>query len=239
MLRLDEITHLTFDCYGTLIDWERGILKALQPLIASSSGASPEDILRSYIRHEARWEGQEWVLYREILRGVMVGIAKDLGVSLKTGDEDTLVDSLPNWTPFPDTVAALQQLSARFKLVILSNTDDSLFHETQKQLKIQFAEIITAEQVKSYKPGHAHFNEALHRLKVPAKRILHVAQSLYHDHVPAQQLGFHTAWISRPTLLSGSGLAPEAASTPDLTFTDLASFAAHVSDDQFTRTGSE
>jgi len=229
MIALDEITQLTFDCYGTLIDWESGILNAVQPLAARwGVTASPEVILRSYVQHEARLENQSWMPYRDVLRGVMLGIAKDLGVHLTTGEEDTLVDSLSSWPPFPDTVAALQRLSTRFKLVILSNTDDSLFSETQKQLKVQFAEIITAEQVKSYKPAPAHFAEALRRLNVPVKNILHVAQSLYHDHVPARQLGFHTACINRPSLLAGTGLAPDSTARPDLTFTDLASFTGYV-----------
>lgn len=226
MIPLDDISHLTFDCYGTLIDWERGILNAVQPLMARSGAASPEAILGSYVRNEARLEKGPWISYRDILRGVMLGIAKDLGVSLRTGEEDTLVDSLSWWPPFPDTAAALQRLSKRFKLVILSNTDDSLFRETQKHLKVQFADVITAEQVKSYKPSHAHFVEALRRLDVPAKSILHVAQSLYHDHAPAGQLGFHSAWINRPGFLTGTGLAPASNAQPHVTFTDLASFAA-------------
>ena len=229
MIRIDEITHLTFDCYGTLIDWEHGILSAIQPWVARSGvTASSEVILRSYVQHEAELENQAWTPYREVLRGVMPGMAKDLGVDLKTGDEDTLVNSLSLWPAFADTVAALQRLSTRFTLVILSNTDDSLFRETQKQLKVQFTEIITAEQVKSYKPGGAHFNEALRRLDLPANRILHVAQSLYHDHEPARQLGFHTAWINRPSLLVGTGLAPDSNAKPDLIFKDLASFTNYV-----------
>jgi len=229
MISIDEITHLTFDCYGTLMDWEHGILSAMQAwLVRSSATVSPEVILRSYVHHEARLENQSWMPYRQVLRGVMLGIAKDLSIRLKTGEEDTLANSLSVWPPFPDTVAALQRLSARFKLVILSNTDDSLFQETRKQLKVQFAEIITADQVKSYKPSHAHFNEALRRLDLPANRILHVAQSLYHDHEPARRLGFHTAWINRPSLLTGTGLAPDSHAMPDLTFTDLASFSDYV-----------
>ena len=229
MILLDEISHLTFDCYGTLIDWESGILNAVQPLtVRLGTTASPEVILRSYVQHEARLERQPWMLYREVLRRVMLGIAKDLGVHLRTRDEDTLIDSLASWPPFPDTVAALERLSTRFKLVILSNTDDSLFRETQKQLKVQFAEIVTAEQVRSYKPGHAHFKEALRRLDLPAHRVLHVAQSLYHDHEPARQLGFHTAWINRPSLLPDTGLAPDSSAKPDFTFTDLAAFCVHV-----------
>jgi len=228
-IALDEITHLTFDCYGTLIDWERGILGAVQPLVAKlGAQATPEAILRSYVQHEARLESQEWKPYREVLRGVMIGIAADFDVSVPESESNALVDSLPAWPPFPDTVAALQKLATCFRLVILSNTDDALFAETQKRLTVHFADVITAEQVKSYKPGHAHFQEALRRLKVPAAQILHVAQSLYHDHVPARQLGFNTAWVNRPSLLAGTGLAPAAAVQPDIVVPDLATLAARL-----------
>jgi 2-haloacid dehalogenase len=229
MIPTNKITHLTFDCYGTLIDWERGILNATQPILTGAGVTfAPEVILRSYIHHEARLEAQPWMPYREILRGVMQAMASDVGVRLTDGQQNALVDSLPSWPPFADTVAALERLAQRFHLIILSNTDDSLFLETQRRLKVRFAEIITAEQVKSYKPGHAHFHEALRRLAVPAHQILHVAQSRYHDHVPARLLGFYTAWINRPSRLPGTGLAPDAIAKPDLTFPDLTGLTAHL-----------
>jgi 2-haloacid dehalogenase len=229
MTPLDQISHLTFDCYGTLIDWERGILAATQPVLARlGASVSPEAILRSYVQHEARLEAQGWRAYREVLAGVMIALAGDFGVPLPEAQSGTLASSLPLWPPFPDTEAALERLSTRFRLVILSNTDDSLFAETQKRLPVPFATVITAEQVKSYKPGPAHFHEALRRLEVPAARILHVAQSLYHDHVPARQLGFNTAWVNRPSLLPGTGLAPTASVRPDLVVPDLATLAAQL-----------
>ena len=119
----------------------------------------------------------------------------------------------------------MQRLSGKFGLVIVSNTDDSLFAGTQKRLGVPFDEVITAEQVKSYKPGQAHFHEALRRLGVPVSRVLHVAQSLYHDHRPAQELGFRTAWINRPSLLARTGLAPVADVKPTFVFPDLANLA--------------
>jgi 2-haloacid dehalogenase len=216
------ITHLTFDCYGTLIDWERGLLAALAPwLFRSGVQASSEAMLQSFVAHEARIESLSWRPYREVLRGVLTGIASDLGVTLSGSDGALLAGSLPDWPPFPDTVGALQKLSKRFCLVVISNTDDALFVATQRRLKFRFDEVITAEQVRSYKPGKAHFQEALRRLDVPAAKILHVAQSLYHDHVPAQRLGFRTAWINRPSLLAGKGLATAAVVTPYLEFSDL------------------
>jgi 2-haloacid dehalogenase len=183
--------------------------------------ASSEAVLQSFVAHEARIESLNWRPYREVLRGVVTGIASDFGVTLSDSDGALLADSLPDWPPFPDTVGALQKLSKRFCLVVISNTDDALFAATQRRLKFRFDEVITAEQVRSYKPGTAHFQEALRRLDVPATKILHVAQSLYHDHVPAQRLGFRTAWINRPSLLAGKGLAPAAVVKPDLEFSDL------------------
>lgn len=231
MAWLNDITHLTFDCYGTLIDWERGILAATQPLLARRGvNAKPEEILKSYVWHEAELEARPWSPYRDVLRGVMVGMAKDFQVTLRAEELDSLANSLPDWPPFPDTVAALKQLVTRFQLAILSNTDDVLFAETQKRLGVHFVDIITAEQVKSYKPGHAHFHEALRRLNVPVTRILHVAQSLYHDHVPAQRLGFRTAWINRPSLLSDTGLAPRTTVRTDMTLPNLARLCTVMND---------
>lgn len=226
-LSAESITHLTFDCYGTLINWEKGILAAVRPLFERVGRSAPaEAILRSYTAHEARLEAEGWRPYRQILRGVLTGMASDLNLSLLPSEAGLLSDSLPHWPPFSDTVSSLQLLSKRFRLVILSNTDDALFAETQKRLGVRFDQIITAEQVKSYKPAKAHFHEALRRLNVPVSQVLHVAQSLYHDHVPAQELGVRTAWINRPSLLAGTGLAPAARVTPDLVFPDLAGLAA-------------
>ena len=223
----DGITHLTFDCYGTLIDWEQGLLSALKPwLVRSGGNASAEALLRSFVTHEARIEAGSWRPYREVLRGVMSGIAFDLGIALRESDAGLLADSLPSWPPFPDTVTGLTVLSKAYKLVIVSNIDDDLITATQKELKVTFAEVITAEQVRSYKPAMAHFREVPRRLGVPVGRILHVAQSLYHDHAPAQRLGFRTAWVKRPSLLSRTGLAPEAHVQPNLVFPDLKTLAA-------------
>jgi len=223
---LDSVTHLTFDCYGTLIDWEQGILTALEPLLANArSRPAPQTILRSFAKHEAREELATWKPYRQVLAAVLSAMAAEFDLSLLAKEPGLLADTLPMWPPFPDTVDALQRLSKRFRLAIVSNTDDALFAETKKQLKARFDVVVTAEQVKSYKPGKAHFDEVLRRLEVPASNVLHVAQSLYHDHMPAQQLGFRTVWINRPSLLAGTGLAPRADIRPDLVFPELSALA--------------
>jgi 2-haloacid dehalogenase len=225
---LDHITHLTFDCYGTLIDWEQGILAAVTPVFRRSGvDSAPASILRSFVAHEARVEAAGWHPYREVLHEVFIGMARDFKITLPDSESLLLSESLPHWPAFPDTVDALQQLSKKFRLVIVSNTDDALFAGTEKHLGVHFHEIITAEQVKSYKPGLAHFQEVLRRLHLPVSQILHAAQSLFHDHVPAKKLGFRTAWINRPSLLSGTGLAPQANVKPDFVFPDLKGLAQH------------
>jgi 2-haloalkanoic acid dehalogenase type II len=148
------ITQLTFDCYGTLIDWEQGILSAVNRLfVRGRARPTSEAILRSFVTHEARIESGEWRPYRDVLRAVLVGMAADFGLAISESETNLLSDSLPQWPPFPDTVDALRRLAKKFRLVILSNTDDSLFAQTQKRLGVRFDEVITAEQVKSYKPG--------------------------------------------------------------------------------------
>jgi 2-haloacid dehalogenase len=222
----ERITHLTFDCYGTLIDWEKGILAAVEPMVKRSGvEVASEAILRSFVKHEALLESQSWRPYRSVLCAVTAAMASDLGIPLPEGDRELLARSLPDWPPFPDTVDSLLRLGRRYRLVILSNTDDALFAQTQQRLGVHFDEIITAELVRSYKPGKAHFQEALKRLGVPVSQILHVAQSLYHDHAPAQQLGFRTAWVRRPSRLAGTGLAPAAQVKPDLVVPNLAALA--------------
>src|SRR6266478_5586167 len=167
MLNLEEITHLTFDCYGTLIDWESGILGAVQPLLRSHGvEALPEKILRLYVTHEAQLESKGWRPYREILRQVSAKLGADLGVKLSETENSLLPDSIKGWLPFSDTLPALRRLEKRFRLVILSNIDDDLFAETRKRLDVDFDQIITAEHVRNYKPDQAHFREALRRLNV-------------------------------------------------------------------------
>lgn len=221
------VTHLTFDCYGTLIDWETGILRAVEPLLRQR-GVSVDAalILSSFVTHEARLEAGPWQPYRNVLAGVLAGMARDFGITLNSSDTSALADSLPLWPPFDDTVAALRLLKEHFRLVIVSNTDDVLFAATVKRLDVAFDAVVTAEQVRSYKPAEAHFHEALRRIQVPASQVLHVAQSLYHDHVPAQRLGFRTARVNRPSRLPGTGLAPEANVKPEWSGPDLATLAA-------------
>jgi 2-haloacid dehalogenase len=138
----------------------------------------------------------------------------------------SLPESLPNWKPWPDTVAALRQLKTRFRLAILSNVDDDLFAATRPQLEVDFDEVITAQQAQAYKPSLKLFELALSRIHAPAHRVLHVGQSIYHDVVPAQALGLATVWVNRPSARPGVGAVKLAEAKPDLTVTSLAELAA-------------
>src|SRR5262245_53663175 len=139
LLEPDRISHITFDCYGTLIDWETGILRALQPLFGGKRpDVSSEDLLRSYVRHEARLEAGPWKSYRQILREILQAMAAEYDLSLSEPGEDLLSASLGSWPPFPDTVPALGQLKKCFGLVVLSNIDGDLFEATARQLKVPF-----------------------------------------------------------------------------------------------------
>jgi 2-haloacid dehalogenase len=229
MLDFSRITHLTFDCYGTLIDWETGILNEMVPMLARYTvTASEETILQLYTEYEAEEERRPYRPYREILTTVSARMAEHFAVEPTGSDRTALADSVGKWPAFPDTVDALQRLKAHFKLVILSNIDDDLFAQTARHLYVEFDDVITAQQVRSYKPGKAHFEIALERLGAPRESVLHVAQSLYHDHVPAKEMGFSTVWIDRPSRLPHTGLSLPAAVQPDLTFTDLVSLADTV-----------
>jgi 2-haloacid dehalogenase len=210
MIDWGRITHLTFDCYGTLIDWESGILSALAPALAAHgvTGADEAELLRSYARHEAAAEAGPYLPYRDVLRSCLDGLGRNFAFTPTAAERDAFADSAGDWPPFADTVDALRRLHTRFKLVIVSNIDDDLFARTARLLEVPFDEVVTAQQVGSYKPARGHFDAALARTGAPVGSVLHVAQSLYHDHVPAKALGFTTCWANRASRLPGVGVAP-------------------------------
>jgi 2-haloacid dehalogenase len=227
MLDFTRFEILTFDCYGTLINWEAGILSALHGVL-SAHGKKVDDatILRLYGDFEQRSEQGAFRPYREVLESVVRQFASEFRFTPSTEEVHSLPDSLPAWKPWPDTVAALWQLKARFRLAILSNVDDDLFAGTRLQLGVDLDEVITAQQAQAYKPSLKLFELALSRIKAPAHRVLHVAQSIYHDVVPAQSLGLATVWVNRPSARPGLGVVKAAEASPDLTVSSLAELAA-------------
>ena len=226
MLPFDRFKALTFDCYGTLIDWESGILGALRPVLAGHRITCPdEDLLAIYAEAEASAESEEYAPYREVLRRVMRSIGGRLRFAATVAEEECLAASIADWLPFPDTVAALRALQERYRLAIVSNIDDDLFRASAVRLEVPFDAVITAQMVRGYKPGEGHFKRALEVLDLAPGEILHVAQSLFHDVVPARRLGMSTVWVNRRHGREGSGATPPAEATPDLEVPDLRSLA--------------
>lgn len=229
---------ITFDCYGTLIDWETGILAALRSLL-ERHGVDPapgaDELLALYAELEPAAQAGEYRPYRDVLADVTRGLASEFGLSLDPGQEHTIAESIRNWPAFKDTTKALARLGAYYDLAILSNIDRGLFEQTRPRLlavpagfePFDFAAVITAEDTRSYKPAIGHFWHAIQTLGVPGARILHVAQSLYHDVVPAQSMGISTVWVNRRGDAEGGGATPEVADTvePDIEVPDLRSLA--------------
>jgi 2-haloacid dehalogenase len=227
MLDFNRFEILTFDCYGTLIDWEQGILHCLRGILAAH-GKSVDDtqILQLYGDFEANAEQGEYRRYREVLQSVVRQFGERFDFVATDAEAGSLPNSLPDWRPWPDTVAALHQLRSRFRLAVISNVDDDLFAATRPKLGVEFDHVITAQQARAYKPSLKIFELALSRVVLPAHRVLHVGQSIYHDVVPAQALGLATVWVNRPSARGGVGAVKAAEGRPDLQVSSLAELAA-------------
>ena len=201
---------VTFDCYGTLIDWEDGIASAFAREAAEDSVVLDRSrILAAYHELEPEVEAFEYRPYREVLTATAIRVAQRLGWPL-TGDRARfLPESLPRWKPFPDTNTALRRLvAAGHRLGILSNVDDDLLGETRRHFQVPFDFVVTAQQVRSYKPAHAHFIEA--RRRIGGARWLHAAQSFFPDVGPARRLAIPVAWIKRKAERPLDDVAPDA-----------------------------
>jgi 2-haloacid dehalogenase len=226
MLDFSRYQAITFDCYGTLVDWETGIFSALRPILAAhKQSVSDAAVLELYGELEASAEAGEFKDYRDVLGSVVAGFGERLGFAPSQAEIRSLAESVANWQPFPDTVTALERLQSRFKLSIISNIDDDLFATTAPKLEVRFDHVITAQQARSYKPSLNNFRIALQRIGLPPDRLLHVGQSIYHDVVPAKSLGIATVWVNRPSPRAGVGAVKAAMGVPDLEVRDLASLA--------------
>jgi 2-haloalkanoic acid dehalogenase type II len=190
---MSHYSWITFDCYGTLIDWEKGITAAFEK-VAMAAGAhfDRNRVLSLYHKYEQEEELQ-YGKYRDVLTRVARRVCHDIGY--QAFSFDFLVDSLPRWRPFQDTNAALERLARRHKLGILSNCDNDLLAMTRRHLSVNFDLVISAENVASYKPALNHFQEA--RRKIGTLDWIHAAQSSFHDIMPCKRLGIDSAWINR------------------------------------------
>jgi len=232
MPRLTDFDVLSFDCYGTLIDWETGIRAALAPWRRRENIQVSDD---AFVEAFGRFEWQEeeenpTMFYPEILSRVMKRMATGWGVHASPDDLKAFGRSVGNWPAFPDSSLALAYLKQHFKLVILSNIDRESFSYTNAKLGVEFDHIYTAQDIGSYKPDMENFQYLLVNLEEEgflASRILHCAESLYHDHIPAKKLGLATNWIYRRHDKKGFGAtkAPDEAVKPDFTFNSMFEFA--------------
>lgn len=232
-MNLADFDALSFDCYGTLIDWEAG-LSAVLVRWARARGldVAGEQLLTEYSAAEASAEAAHPAdPYPEILAGSFRLLGASLGAEVTDEDAARLAGSVPDWPAFPDSRAALLTLGQRYQLIILSNVDRASFAGSSKKLGASFASVITAQDVGSYKPAQRNFDALLSgaaRRGIEPGRLLHVAQSLYHDHVPAQRAGLPTVWINRRHDRAGWGATPQPPTpvTPDWEFPSMAAFAA-------------
>ena len=234
-MKLTDFEALSFDCYGTLIDWEAGLSAVLVPW-ARDRGLTltAEELLAQYADVEAAVEAEHpGLLYPDVLARSMQLLGAKLGAEVTGEDAARLAGSVPDWPAFPDSRDALLALGKRFDLIILSNVDRASFAGSGTRLGVTFAGVITAQDVGSYKPARANFDALAAeagRLGIGPGGLLHVAQSLFHDHVPAKQAGLPTAWINRRHDRPGWGATPQppAPVTPDWEFPSMAAFAAAV-----------
>ena len=234
---LADYTTMTFDCYGTLIDWESGIWQALQPLLGRngaldlSRSLALEVFALSESQREAASPEQP---YPEVLAAVHRDLAEHLQLETDPELDRSFGESVPLWPAFADSAAALRDLGSRYRLVILSNVDRAGFAASNVRLEADFDAVYTAEDIGSYKPDPRNFQYLLDHLQadlgVGPENVLHVAQSLYHDHVPAQRLGLATAWIDRQRLSEGGDWGATAPvddfSEPNFTFVSMSELAA-------------
>jgi 2-haloacid dehalogenase len=227
-LDLDRFEALSFDCYGTLIDWEAGILAALRPVLDAHGAAGAkeeEELLEAYGGHETEIESGGYLPYREVLAAVLRRLGDELGFAPTDEESGAFADSVGEWPPFDDSPAALTALGGRFGLAVITNCDDDLFARSARRLEVEFDWVITAERARAYKPSHRNFELAFETIGLPRERILHVAQSLFHDHVPAKELGLASVWVDRREGSAGPGATPPADAEPDLRVPDMATLA--------------
>ncbi len=229
MLPWNDFGVLSFDCYGTLIDWETGILESLRPIFAAhQTELIPDKTLESYGELESAAEHGEYREYKTVLRLVLEGVGARFGFVPTAEELQRFSTSVKDWPAFPDSPPALQALHRKYRLAIISNIDDDLFAFSAERLQTKFDWIITAQQARSYKPSLNNFRLAFDRIGVPRQRILHVAQSLFHDIAPANVLGLSTVWVNRRHDKEGCGATPVAHAHPDLEVPDLRTLAAKI-----------
>jgi len=222
-----EFEVVSFDCYGTLIDWEQGMKDALASLLKGRNlninNFDLSKLVERYVEIELEVEHEQYRKYRDVLIISLSRLLEEIGIKPTSAEERLFVETLPSWPLFPDTTSSLKQIKSKgYKIAILSNIDNDLIAETIKNMNIEFDAVITAEITKSYKPNPNHWITLLERLKIDRDRVLHVSASIVHDIRPAKNLGFKTAWINR------KGEKAPADAIPDYEFQNLSQLAVSL-----------
>lgn len=193
-----DIQLISFDCYGTLVDWQKGILNTLGPLFEDYLlDISDEEIFQLFIKFDAEILTSDFIFYRNVLREIMKKFSLQLNINMMTNDLDCLVKSLPTWPVFDDTADTLRKLKNHYQLALITNCDDDLVEKTQNFLGVNFDYVITSSQIGTYKPSGNNFYRALEAFDLSPDKILHVAQSIYHDIIPCNELGIQNIWVNR------------------------------------------
>ncbi len=235
-MKLHDFRVLSFDCYGTLIDWETGILAALGPLARKTAdNLAADKILEAFARHEQAQESETpAMIYSQLLGAVHARLAKEWGVKTTAEEDAHFGASIKDWPAFNDLPAALRYLKRHFKLVILSNVDCESFKASNKRLQVDFDWVFTAQDIGSYKPSRVNFEYLVSHLAAAGfdkKDILHTAESLFHDHAPANHMGLASCWIYRRHAKEGFGATAKPVNMPhvDFRFTSMGEMAeAHA-----------
>ena len=231
-MRLRDFDALTFDCYGTLIDWETGIVQAFRPWLERQGIRSDDEaILAAFSAAEGpQQEATPELRYPELLALVHAAMSRSFGLEPDAAAAEAFGSAVPDWPAFPDSAEALRYLKRHYRLIILSNVDRASFAGSNERLGVTFDLICTAEDIGSYKPAARNFDYLLERtgaLGIDRTRILHTAESLHHDHVPAKRIGLATCWIHRRHAKGGFGATrtPGFEVRPDFRFTSMAAMA--------------
>lgn len=231
-MQLSEFSTLTFDCYGTLIDWESGMIAALKPLTDRlPAPLSRNAVLQAHARHESEQQRQTPAkLYRDVLAVVYRRLAEDWDLPVAWDECLRYSTSIGDWPAFPDTAEALAYLKQHYRLVILSNVDNASFAQSNRRLGVNFDAVFTAEDMGAYKPSLLGFRTMLETLAargISQDRILHTAESLFHDHGPANALGLASCWIHRRHAEEGFGATMDPGTIPryGFRFTSMAALA--------------
>jgi 2-haloacid dehalogenase len=223
-LKFSDYAVITFDCYGTLINWEVGILGALQPILKKHGrNLSDAGVLELYSTFEPQIQAGGYMPYRQVLAEIVRRFGAKLVFTPTQKEIDSLAESIRDWPPFSDTTAALRRLKTKYKLAIISNIDDDLLAHSLRLMGIPFDNLITAQQARSYKPSFNNFNLALQKIGLPKEKVLHAAESLYHDIAPANELGIANVWVNRRG--GNPGATKDVAAKPGLEVPDLNALA--------------